>query len=575
MYNSTNAEERQKGNIKIMSDFYANLQKTQDNVSITENGAVGYKTTGKELVDFNFKVSSYRNNVTQGVEDFKKVMASGNEYTLKYLMYLRDAREGLGERALFRACLTAFLASNVQNKDEMVNVLLTSIPEYGRYDDLLVMYLSAQESVRVRTVEFIRKQLSEDFKNFKAGKSISLLAKWLPSANASAKATRTTANKLIKDLGTSPKEYRKTLSALRAYLDVTEVKTCAKDWEDIDYNTVPSKANIKYKNAFLKNDETRRREYLAKLSAGVEGVKINSSVNFPHDVLHMYTQSRAWSMTLGSYDEATEQLWKALKEAPGLKNTIVVRDDSGSMTSTVGNTNLTAYEVATALGIYCAEHNSDAYKNKIITFSETPRYLDFSDPKRFGSLHSKYKFLLENSEVANTNVEAVFDLILKTAVENRLDASELPEEILILSDMEFDRCATTSSAYSSYFTKSPVSMSLFNTISAKYAQFGYKLPKLVFWNLCSRTGTIPCKENDSGVLLVSGFSQNVLSLVMTGKTDPYDALVDILVGERYAKVPLVTFSNGIETTSTIATRARANVRKKGTRSRVATPEFLK
>ena len=388
-----------------------------------------------------------------------------------------------------------------------------------------------------KVIEVIKEQLREDFANYKANKAISLLAKWLPSANASNKETIRLANKIIAGLKTSPREYRKTLSALRKYSNVIETKTCAKEWGDIDYNAVPSKANIKYANAFLRNDETRRREYLGKLAGGDKSVKINSSVNFPHDVLHMYNGRSGWNyVNLKSYDETIEQLWKNLKDVPGLKDTIVVRDDSGSMSSTVGNTNVQAYEVATALGIYCAERLNANYKNKIITFSHTPRFLDFSDPTHFGSLHSKYEFLLKHSEVADTNIEAVFLLILGTAVENHLKDEDLPKQILILSDMEFNgaTCGTRPT------------VSLFTHLQMEFKKYGYTMPKLIFWNICGRTGTIPCIQNDAGVILVSGFSQNVLSLVNSGKTDPYDALIDELGKERYEAIPFVSFKTSEE-----------------------------
>lgn len=542
----------------MSNNFYENLKGTVDNVSITENGAVGYKRTEHALTDFNFKVASYRGNAKRAVEDFKRVLNEKESYVLKYLFYLRDAREGIGERDLFRVCISELLNSNIAKKDEVVSLIIKETPEFGRWDDLW-LFLDTKYSAKV--IDVIKNTLKADFAGYKANKSISLLAKWLPSANASSRDTKRLANLVIKALKTTPREYRKTLSTLRKYIDVVEVKTCSNDWEDIDYNNVPSKANLKYKDAFLKHDETRRRQYLNDLVRGVdkEGnkVKINSSVNFPHDILHMYTQG--WN-GIKSYDEAIEQLWKNLKEVPGLKDTIVVRDDSGSMESRISGSNVSALEIATALGIYCAEHNSEAYKNKIITFSHTPRYLDFSDERIFGSLHSKYKYLSEHSEVSNTNVEAVFNLILKTAVDNHLEAKDLPSQILIISDMEFDGCAYGGS-FSNWGVGTRLNASLFNIIANRYAHYGYKLPKLIFWNVNSRTGTIPCKYNENGVLLVSGFSQNILKMVMNGKTDPYDSLIEELNNKRYESIPLVEYDG-------------ASI-KKSTRKKEATPSFLK
>lgn len=516
----------------MKKSFYQNLTATQTNVSITENGAVGYKTEGHALVDFNFKVSSYRGNARQGASDFQKVLKENEAYALKYLFYLRDIREGLGERALFRACLAAFISSNFSNKDEVVNTIIKETPTFGRCDDLLVFVGTPYES---RVFALIKETLASDFINFQAGRPITLLAKWLPSANASSKETKAYANRIITALGTTPREYRKTLSTLRGYLNVVETNTCAKKWDEIDYNAVPSKANIKYADAFLRNDETRRRQYLSDLVRGTDKdgnvVKINSSVNFAHDVLHMYLDNTGWSRYVSSYDETVEQLWKNLKQVPGLDDTIVVRDGSGSMTQPIGKTNITALEVATALSIYCAQHlKNEAYRDRIITFSAHPEYIDFSNKNKYGSLNSIYKYVNTFNECSNTNIEAVFDLILKTAVENKLSQDDLPKQILIISDMEFDGA-----------TCSRPTVSLFNTIANRFAQYGYKLPKLVFWNVCSRTGTIPCKVNDLGVLLISGFSVNILNMVNNGQTDPYDALIAELNKERYNAIPLITY----------------------------------
>jgi hypothetical protein len=198
---------------------------------------------------------------------------------------------------------------------------------------------------------------------------------------------------------------------------------------------------------------------------------------------------------------------------------MVVADGSGSMTSTISGTNVSALSVANALAIYFAERAKGPYANKYITFSSRPQYVDFNG---CATLRSKLAVALKHDEVASTNVEAVFDLVLKTAVQNGLKQADLPAQILILSDMEFN------SAVSYGFGRT-----LMETIAAKYARYGYKLPKLVFWNIMSRTGTIPVKENELGVSLVSGFSANIMKMVMANETDPYVQLVKLLKGKRY------------------------------------------
>lgn len=355
--------------------------------------------------------------------------------------------------------------------------------------------------------------------------SISLLAKWLPSENASSNKTKQYAKIIRQGLGMSSKDYRKMLSKMRKYIDVVECKMSAKQWNEINYEAVPSRANLIYNGAFLRNDEERRREYLGKLEKGE--VKINAGTLYPHDIAHKYMSGGSgwWSgYSLKSYDATLEGLWKALPDTvKGAENTIVVADGSGSMTCNVGNnTGVTALDVANALAIYFAERSSGEFKDKYITFSHRPQLVDFSKAK---SLRDKLQIALSHNEVADTNIEATFDLILRTAINNNMSQEDMPKNILIISDMEFNNAVY----------RRP-DETLFTTIANKYAEHGYKLPRLVFWNVNSRTGTIPVKENELGVALVSGFSVNIVNMVMSNKLDPYECLLDVLNTERYQPI---------------------------------------
>jgi hypothetical protein len=187
------------------------------------------------------------------------------------------------------------------------------------------------------------------------------------------------------------------------------------------------------------------------------------------------------------------------------------------------------------LRLYFSERSSGEFKDKYITFSERPQLVDFSKAK---DLREKLGIARRHNEVANTNIEAVFDLILSTAINNRMTQDDIPANILIISDMEFDSCATcgTSTGNGWYSYRTAPTTTLFDTISKKYAAYGYKLPRLVFWNVKSSTGTIPVKQNDLGVALVSGFSVNIVKMVMSNKLDPYECLLDALNVERYQAV---------------------------------------
>lgn len=486
----------------------------QDNYSFTENGAVGHKFSKSALVDINYKVASLRNSdEDEIVALFNEAFRENKEYALKWLFFARDIREGLGERRLFRVCYKRLFELD----DVLFKQNLHNIAEYGRWDDL-VSLIGISYCIDKRIASMILEQLAQDIIDCDNDKPISLLAKWLPSENASSKKTKALARYVIKLLRMSPRQYRLMLSKLRAHLNVVETQMCRNEWSEIDYERVPSLANLKYKDAFMKHDMERRLDYLSSVAKGES--KLNMKVATPVDVVAKY---RASSWNIGDFDPALELAWKNLKDVL-VEDTLVVADGSGSMLTEVSG-NTSALDVANALAIYTSEHNSGVYKNKYITFSSKPQFVDFSDAN---SLHEKLQVAKKHSEVSNTNIEAVFNLILQTAVKNNIPQNQMIKNILIISDMEFDAAQKMWRNDDSVLTQP-----LFDLIKRRYSDAGYALPKLIFWNVNSRTQTIPLVENELGVALVSGFSQNVLKMVMTNNLNPYDILIETITSPRY------------------------------------------
>lgn len=499
-----------------MSFMNAIANELNNETKLTENGAVGYRTSGKKLLDLNFAVASLRRaSETEIINKFMDAYWENPVVAMKWLFYARDIREGLGERRLFRAVFNHL----AKEKPEIIRAVCDFASEYGRYDDLWCLL---DTDLKKDVISIVAEQIDRDRYNMANNQSISLMSKWLPSENASSDETKRYATIIRKGLDMTSRSYRKMLSEMRKYIDVVECKMSAKQWNKINYETVPSRANLIYNNAFLRNDEERRRAYLGALEKGE--VKINAGTLFPHDIVHKYMSGSIWGQSLKSLDATLEGLWKALPNTvKDVENTIVVADGSGSMTCNVGgNTGVTALDVANALAIYFAERASGEFKDKYITFSSRPQLVDFSNAK---TLRDKIGIALRHNEVANTNIEATFDLILKTAVNNHMSQEDMPKNILIISDMEFDSAG-------GYY----VNETLFTTIAKKYAAHGYNLPKLIFWNVNSRTGTIPVKENKLGVALVSGFSVNIVNMVMSNKTDPYECLLETLNTERYQPI---------------------------------------
>ena len=290
---------------------------------------------------------------------------------------------------------------------------------------------------------------------------------------------------------------------------------------------------MNYRGAFARHDSERYCEYLEDVNSGE--AKMNASILFPHDIVHAYMADGMWHESLKAVDETLELKWKNLPNCVTEDNgTLVVVDGSGSMCCRVGNEKLTAHDVARALGIYFAERLKCVFKNTIITFSASPKLVRFNGTT---SLRSKIYTLMNETECSNTDIEKTFDLILKTAIENHLKQEEIPANLLIISDMEFDaaRKAPDWSWYGSS-NRETFDGTLFDAIKERWDAAGYKIPRLVFWNVNSRTGTIPVKENDMGVALVSGFSPMIADMVMSGELDPYDILVNKLRSERYNPV---------------------------------------
>jgi hypothetical protein len=318
------------------------------------------------------------------------------------------------------------------------------------------------------------------------------------------------------------------LSELRAGLKIVERAMSSNDWSEIDYCAVPSKANILYRNAFMKHDEDRRKVFLEKLSNGDKSVKINSSAAFPCDIVHAYVDSRDyWRKAVKPFDQTIEEMWKSQKDYLNGRggNTMVVADTSASMTSPISGSGMSAWEVAQSLAIYFSERASGPFKDKYIMFSSKPFWVDFSN---CDTLRDKIVLSSKYNECSNTDMYKTMKLILDTAVRNNLKQEEIPD-LMIVSDMQFD--------WGCSYDKT-----LMQSIEEEFKSHGYSLPKsIVWWNVtggCNRGGNnVPMQRNDDGrVALLSGFSPTICDMVFSKETSPYRILLEKLNSGRYDKV---------------------------------------
>lgn len=523
---------------KQMSDYVnkgssaINYMKKYQNRAVTENGAVGYRTTLQPLVDLNFKVSSLRNRDEEFiVKEFIKAYYESPKYAVKWLFFLRDILEGMGERRTFRICMKYLAESHA----EIAKAVMVLIPQYGRYDDLLVFL---DTDLCDDASNFMKKQLEMDLIAMKEEKPISLLAKWLPGINTSSKETRRCARLLADKFKMSEREYRKTLSALRAYGNVVEVKMSAAKWEEIEYETVPAKANLKYDAAFVKHDMKRREEYLFK--AFMDDAKLNGKGIMPYEVVHRFMKGNYYNGSSLKDDVLAELMWKNIVEQGfqnewGFDDCIVVADGSGSMyMNASGSTSVTAIEICNSLAIYFAEQLKGIFHNKAIIFSARPQFINLEKGK---SLKEKLEIMLSHNECANTNIEAVFDMLLNMAISDEVLPEELPKQVLIISDMEFDSASSPAVWENGNENWKKFTPTLFETIEERYKRAGDKVPGLIFWNVCGRTDTIPQVNNEEGICLLSGFSQNAMKIAADReKKDPYERLIQVLDRPRYDAV---------------------------------------
>ena len=445
----------------------------------TTNGMRTNSTSLNKCLDFFFIAGASRNMREEDITSlFGAAIAENPNVALKILFWARDVRGGAGERRLFRYCML-WLS---ENHPTMSAEVTKHIPEFGRWDDILY-------GDTVTALEEIVWALAE---------ANALCAKWMPRKGP-------VANQIRKAMNMSPKEYRQSLVALTR---VVETRMCKKEWNQIGYKTVPSKAFSKYRNAFLRNDSKRFTQFLTDVKEGKSS--INAGAIFPHDIIRPYLNMSHKN------DDAINEQWKALPNyMEGAKENILpVCDVSGSMTGL-------PMEVSISLGIYISERNEGTFKDAFITFSERPQ-MEFLT----GNVWERSRQLSLADWGMNTNLEATFNLVLDKAVENNIPQSDMPDKLLIISDMEFDQATSRTHC-------------AMDMIKEKYDNAGYKMPGIIFWNVNGRMGNVPVGAKDDNTALVSGFSPSILQSILSGDLEsPLELMLKTLKNERYEVIKL-------------------------------------
>jgi len=488
-----------------MNEFLKAM-KQETNYGYTENGGVKHNSTLNKVLDMFGMGGSMRKRSDDDIIDmFKEAYQEDPTLALRCLFYLRDVRGGQGERRFFRVCLRWLANENPGEAEHLIPI----ISEYGRWDDLFVLFDTVLEP---HMIGYIRWAIEDNQDH--------LLYKWLPSINASSRITQERGRKFARELGMNERAYRKMLTEGRKACHLVETLMSQQQWDQIAFDKLPSRAGLLYKNAFMRREETKER-YAAFMAS--KETKVNAGVLYPVDIAHQIynkyhpteTERQAW-----------QKYWDNLpnyygdKEEPG----IAVVDTSGSMYGT-------PLEAAVSMGAYIAERGKGPFHNHFITFSDDPELVEFEGR----DIYDKFMRAQNADWGGSTNIEAVFDLLLNTAVKNHVKPEDMPRTLYIFSDMEFNGCVTTPSYRPRYWGEYTGGPNRINTVIEaqveKWKRYGYKPPRIIFWNLDARHNNIPAIGD--GFSYVSGFSPVMIEQILSGK-DGEALMLEKLNSSRYA-----------------------------------------
>lgn len=455
----------------------------------TTNGMKASKSTSSKVVDLFFNIGASRGKDI--IPAFVAAYVEDKDLALRVALWARDARGGAGERKLFRDILVYLESTDT----EIAKTALAKVPELGRWDDIFVFKTQEMKEAAFSMLESA----------LKAGNG--LAAKWTPRKGPVAVEFR-------KFLGWSPKYYRKTLVGLTK---VVETQMCANDWDNIEFSKVPSLASARYKKAFNRHT-TNFADYVNALISGDTSVKVNAGAVYPYDVLKGVGTYNFFNKVESNHVIAQ---WNALPNFVGDANILPMVDVSGSMSCPAGGprskSGTTCLDVAISLGLYLSDKNTGKFKDTFLTFSTSPELLTLK-----GNIVEKSQQMAKSTWHMSTNLHAAFDQVLSVATQFKVPQSEMPEILLIMSDMQFNQC--------SRFDDSAMEM-----IERKYAAAGYTAPQVVFWNLNS-SDNVPVKSDKSGVALVSGFSPAIMKAILTADMSeftPYGIMMKSIMDSRY------------------------------------------
>lgn len=482
---------------------FSDVMREESKWTKTENGADVKNTTDSALLDMFATIGSMRSrSEDEIIQKFELAFQEDPLGAMRCLFYARDIRGGLGERRVFRVLLPYVAEKHKKELDKNLRL----VAEFGRFDDF---YSFVGTNLEDRMWECVKSQLSLDIIAMQENEPCSLLAKWLKKADASSPNTRKLGIYTAKKLGMSVYEYKRICNRLRKHIDIVEQRMSARQWDTINYPAVPSRAMLNYRKAFARHDQERFAEYINKVSSGEQ--KINAATLYPYDIVEKILYQHEDSKVL-------EAQWDNLPNyVDGDVNAVVMADVSGSMSGR---------PMATSIGLamYFAERNKGAYHNLFMTFSGTPEFVEIKG----NTITQKINFISRANWDMDTDLEAALLKILDVAMENHCTQEEMPKSLIIISDMEINRC-----------TEQEHGENFYDYVSRVYEEHGYKIPNVVFWNVNSRNDVFLADKNRKGVQLVSGQSASTFkNLIGCVDKTPVEMMYSVLNSERYQAIQI-------------------------------------
>jgi len=527
----------------------------------TENGAPAHATTRSYCLDL-FTSGLLRNSRPKDTKgQLEKAWGENPSVAVKILLHARDIRGGKGEKA----CVFESLCWLRKNKPATYKANLERFLEVGCFRDLLELSMRAglgsedgksdklgggkdifelelfasQLKRDLDTLASLRKAAADvekaaaaetdgavspsisrkkkrklDGNDAKQGASVSLAAKWAPTEKkkydkGGLKFAKRMAKLMYPENADRRKRYRVSIASLRRHLSIVESQMSSKSWDEIKFGHVPSRAHKLYRKAFKKHSEERYTEYLQNCKTGK--AKINSTGLQPHELVRHFMRAN------GNGDEAIEAQWRALvddlKSKGKLEHAVAVSDVSGSM-------NGVPMEVSIALGILVSQLSAEPFRGRLITFESEPQWHKVPVDATLREMVDSVQGMPWGG---STSMHRVFELILDIAVEAKLPQEALPKTLFVFTDLQFDQAAGEGDSQ----------LTILERARQSYAEKGYALPQVVFWNLrATWFQGFPVQKDDEGVAMLSGFSSELLKMFMGAKVlSPEDMMLKAI--ERY------------------------------------------